>query len=72
MNYRVTHATIYRYSKIGVAVPQPRPSHAAHEARQTCWQTQLEVKPVPTLCVDQTDFFGNRTTYITIQEPHDS
>ncbi len=72
MNYRVTHATIYRYSKMVSLCHNLVHLTPRTEGRQTCWQTQREVKPVPTLMRDQTDFFGNRTTYITIEEPHDA
>ncbi len=71
MNYRVMHSTIYRYGK-----PVSLCHNLVHltprtEGRQVCLQTQREVQPAPTLMRDQADFFGNWTTYFTVEEPHD-
>jgi transglutaminase-like putative cysteine protease len=71
MNYRVMHTTTFRYSK-----PVSLCHNIVHLApradeRQKCHRCEVEVKPAPALIREQTDYFGNRATYFTIEEPHD-
>jgi transglutaminase-like putative cysteine protease len=71
MKYRVTHTTAYRYGKQvslchNLVHLTPRTC-----ARQTCLSSQLQMTPAPKLCVEQTDFFGNRATYFMVEEPHE-
>jgi transglutaminase-like putative cysteine protease len=71
MTYRVTHKTSYTYSSSvslchNLAHLTPR-----HASRQACLHSELLVDPAPTLLKPQLDFFGNRTTYFTIEQPHD-
>ena len=71
MNYRVTHATTYRYSKPVSLCHNLLHLTPRSDGRQTCLRSEIEVKPAPTLIREQADFFGNRETYFTIEEPHD-
>ncbi len=71
MNYRITHTTTYRYSK-----PVSLCHNIVHltpraDGRQQCLGSEVSVKPAPALVREQTDYFGNRATYFTIEEPHD-
>jgi transglutaminase-like putative cysteine protease len=71
MNYRVTHTTIYYYSK-----PVSLSHNIVHltprsDDRQTCVHRELEITPAPVLVKDEVDYFGNATTYFTLEEPHD-
>jgi transglutaminase-like putative cysteine protease len=71
MTYRVTHTTTYSYSKVvslchNLAHLTPR-----HAPRQACLHSELQVTPTPAVQRPQLDFFGNRATYFTIEEPHD-
>jgi len=71
MTYRVTHTTTHRYGKVvslchNLVHLTPRTC-----ARQTCLFSQLQVTPAPKLFVEQADFFGNRATYFTVEEPHE-
>lgn len=70
IRYRVTHVTEYRYT---ASVPQcQNEAHLLPRAtpRQKCEHTQLRIEPSPAVCQDREDFFGNRVTYFTIQDPH--
>jgi transglutaminase-like putative cysteine protease len=67
----VSHRTIYRY---GATVSVSH--HLLHlEPRATAWQrgrdTALEVDPAPAVRAEDRDSFGNPTTFLTIQQPHD-
>ena len=71
MNYRVMHTTTYRYSKPvslchNIVHLMPRGT-----GRQIVRSSEVEMKPAPALVREQTDYFGNRATYFTIEEPHD-
>ncbi|HVS35113.1 MAG TPA: transglutaminase family protein [Gemmataceae bacterium] len=71
MKYTVRHTTTYRYSK-----PVSLGHNIVHLAprstnRQKCFRSEIEVKPVPALIREETDYFGNRATYFAIEEPHD-
>jgi transglutaminase-like putative cysteine protease len=71
MTYRVMHTTTYFYGKLvslchNLAHLTPRPG-----GRQTCRRSDLDVTPTPTLVRERVDYFGNRMTYFTVEEPHD-
>ena len=70
IRYRVTHVTAYRYT---ASVPQcQNEAHLLPRAtpRQKCEHARLRIEPLPTVCQDREDFFGNRVTYFAVQEPH--
>lgn len=70
VRYRCRHLTRYDYGE-SVSVSQhvlhlkPRP-----HARQTVHSASLTVVPAPSSGADWTDYFGNSTTYVAIEEPH--
>jgi transglutaminase-like putative cysteine protease len=70
MKYRLTHITHYEYNdSVSLChneahlVPRPTPF-------QTVVYNQLNISPLPSLQQDRVDFFGNPTTYFSIQFPH--
>ncbi len=68
--YEVSHRTTYRYS-----IPVSFSHHLIHLspracARQTCHRTALIVLPTPTHHAQAIDYFGNPTSYITLQHKH--
>ena len=72
MKYRVTHRTEYFYSGTvsqchNLAHLRPRDSE-----RQQCRQHQLHIEPAPNDAAEHADFFGNRMSYFSIQQPHRS
>ena len=69
--YEVTHRTEYRYAgpvttSYGWGCLTPRDL-----SDQVCRSTRVEVSPTATLVSGSVDFFGNRTSYFEVHEPHD-
>src|ERR1700733_6690568 len=70
MNYTVTHRTTYHYhsdvaySRL-VAHLVPRAT-----ARQRPRSFEVRLSPEPVKSFERPDFFGNTTSWITIDEPH--
>jgi len=68
--YDVSHRTLYRYSQ-AVSISHhmlhllPRPCD-----HQVCHRTALYVTPTPAVSTSGTDFFGNPTNFLTVQEQH--
>ena len=70
MRLRITHKTTYRYGETA--------STSHHEARltprasenQRTLTHELEILPEPTVRRGRLDFFGNKTTYFGLTEPH--
>lgn len=72
MIYDVSHVTTFEYAaKVDIS------QHVLHLAprttrRQIVHRHSLAVTPPVTLTKDATDYFGNLTTYFTIEAPHDT
>lgn len=69
-HYRISHTTTYSYTETvslcqNVAHLRPRTS-----ARQVCERSILLIEPNPAVLEERIDYFGNPTTYFTVQEPH--
>ena len=71
MRFRVRHLTTYHYSE-----PVQLSHHAAHlrpraDTGQRCSSVDLQIRPFPAVLRDDgADYFGNPTTFFTIQDPH--
>ena len=70
MIYEVSHRTVYDYS-----VPVSISHHLLHlaprdSAFQTCRDTAVEISPPPSVRAPGVDYFGNPTTFVTIQQSH--
>ncbi|SNS39340.1 Transglutaminase-like enzyme, putative cysteine protease [Azospirillum sp. RU38E] len=70
MRYRCRHVTRYSYGEMVTSshllahlAPRPHP-------RQTGRVTDMTILPWPASLVDRLDWFGNPTTYASIQTPH--
>jgi transglutaminase-like putative cysteine protease len=71
MTYRIVHNTTYKYKH-----PVAFGNHAVYltprsRPHVTCLSNELRVTPVPATQSERIDYFGNRVTLFTIQEPHD-
>lgn len=70
MLYEVSHHTTFTYQqKVSIS------HHLLHLSpriceHQTCRHHSLIIEPPPTISKEATDYFGNPTTYLTIEEPH--
>lgn len=70
MRYRVTHTTIYAYDElVSIGHNEVRLEPRA-TARQRCLATRLEIDPTPAVLSPELDYFGNRASFFTLQEPH--
>lgn len=70
MIYEVSHRTVYRYSQ-----PVSVSHHLLHLAPrgapfQSCGDFAIEISPAPSVQAAATDYFGNPTTFVTIQQTH--
>jgi transglutaminase-like putative cysteine protease len=68
--YEVSHRTAYRYSQ-----PVSISHHLLHltprdGAFQSCRDTALEITPAPSVRAPGVDYFGNPTTFVTVQQNH--
>jgi transglutaminase-like putative cysteine protease len=70
MIYEVSHRTVYRYSQ-----PVSISHHLLHLTPrdggwQACRDTAVEIMPAPSVRAPGIDYFGNPTTFVTIQQGH--
>jgi transglutaminase-like putative cysteine protease len=71
MFYRVEHTNRYNY-RSHVSLCHNLVHLEARDAPwQTCLKSELRVSHPPAVSIPQTDYFGNRATFFTVQEPHD-
>lgn len=71
MKYRVTHITEFLYhAQVGLCHNEARllPMELPH---QQVLSATLDIEPSPQDRFDRLDYFGNRTSYFSIQEPHE-
>ncbi|MCP5433531.1 MAG: transglutaminase family protein [Alphaproteobacteria bacterium] len=72
MRFDVSHRTVYGYGQpVSLSHHLLRLTPRA-TPRQTCHRSGLAVTPSPDVSRTSSDYFGNATTYITVQEPHTS
>ena len=70
MKMRIAHRTEYVYSD-----PVSVSHHLAHvvprnSSTQTCLSRELTISPEPAIRRERVDWFGNRSVYFSVQEPH--
>lgn len=70
MIYEVSHRTVYRYSQ-AVSVSH----HLLHltprsAPNQACRDTAIEIAPAAVVRASDVDYFGNPTTFVTVQQNH--
>ena len=70
MKYRIRHFTRYRYSE---AVTNSQ--HDLHLLprdlpHQRCLSSELEIAPLPSVCEERQDYFGNRATHMVLASVH--
>lgn len=71
MRYRVIHTTEFRYeARVGLCYNEARllPRELPH---QKVLAAALQIDPPPNDHYERLDYFGNRTAYFSIQQPHD-
>jgi transglutaminase-like putative cysteine protease len=71
MKYRVIHTTELIYdTQVGLCHNEARlqPHELPH---QKVFSSELQIEPVPHDYYERLDYFGNRTAYFSIHQPHD-
>jgi len=68
--FRISHTTTYRYGQ-----PVTLSQHVVHlRPRETPWQTclssEISSAPAPSLQTQDTDYFGNPVSYLTLDDDH--
>jgi transglutaminase-like putative cysteine protease len=72
MKYRVTHKTEYSYAgQVTQCLNEAHlvPRNTPHQRRLS---NQLNIDPSPSDYIDRQDFFGNRVSHFSIEQPHTS
>lgn len=71
MIYNIVHRTTYRYkspvslgSHVACLTPRSIPRHSLAHSR-------LHIDPTPASLTERVDYFGNRLTFFTVEEPHE-
>ncbi len=71
MRYRITHTTEFLYeARVGLCYNEARLLPRALP-QQTVVSAALQIEPAPNDCYERFDFFGNRTAYFSLQQPHE-
>lgn len=70
MIYRVTHTTTYSYSDSVSLSHNLLHLTARNSSHQVCHRSRLLISPVPAVSTASMDFFGNYSTFFTVQELH--
>jgi transglutaminase-like putative cysteine protease len=70
MTYRVTHRTTYRYSEPVTLCHNVLRLTPRNHTGQSCLVTELLVEPTPAVMSNYVDYFGNPSTFFTVQDRH--
>lgn len=70
MHYRVTHTTTYAYEELVSICHNEMRLEPRSAPRQRCLATALAIEPTPAVLATELDYFGNRASFFTLQEPH--
>jgi transglutaminase-like putative cysteine protease len=70
MHYRVTHVTTYAYEELVSICHNELRLEPRSAPQQRCLATALAIDPTPAVLSTELDYFGNRASFFTVQEPH--
>ncbi len=70
MRYRVTHSTTYSYEELVSIGHNEVRLEPRGTATERCLATELAIEPTPAVRASERDYFGNPTSFFTLQEPH--
>ena len=70
MKYKITHKTHYNYHEMVNLAHNESWLVPSSSPFQTCLQTHISVDPKPATFHEYTDFFGNKVSCFSIQQPH--
>lgn len=70
MRYRVQHTTTYGYEELVSICHNEVHLEPRTTSRQRCRRMRLTIEPTPAVLTGERDYFGNPTSFFTVQEPH--
>ena len=70
MIYKVHHTTTYTDTDTVSGCHNELHLHPRDSVQQRCHAYILGIQPMPAVCSEHHDFFGNPTTFLAIHEPH--
>ena len=70
MRYRVVHSTTYTYEEIVSIGHNEVRLEPRGTSTERCLSTELAIEPAPAVRASERDYFGNLTSFFTLQEPH--
>ncbi len=70
MKYQIRHETRYRYTEAVTNSQHDLHLLPRELPHQRCLSSGLDIKPMPSVCQERADYFGNRATHLEIQQPH--
>ena len=68
--HQVTHTTNYEYSEPVLLCQNLAHLTPRSVPEQQCWLSDLAITPQPAVMSNRIDYFGNPSTFFTVQEPH--
>jgi transglutaminase-like putative cysteine protease len=70
MRYRVQHTTTYGYEELVSICHNEVHLEPRTTPRQRSRRMRLSIEPTPAVLTGERDYFGNPTSFFTVQEPH--
>ena len=70
MRYRVQHTTTYGYEELVSICHDEVHLEPRTTPFQRCRRMRLTIEPTPAVLSGERDYFGNPTSFFTVQEPH--
>jgi len=70
MRYRVSHTTTYEYEELVSIGHNEVRLEPRVTSTQVCLSSELVIEPTPAVRASGRDYFGNPTSFFTLQEPH--
>jgi transglutaminase-like putative cysteine protease len=70
VKYKVTHTTEYQYNELTAVCHNLVHLTPRRSARQRCQDFRLEISPEPAHLASRQDYFGNQSSYFSIQQSH--
>lgn len=70
MKYKITHKTHYNYHEMVNLAHNESWLVPISSPFQNCIQTHISIEPKPAIFYEYTDFFGNKVSHFSIQQPH--
>ncbi len=70
MKYQIRHETRYRYTEAVTNSQHDLHLLPRELPHQLCLSSGLDIKPMPSVCQERADYFGNRATHLVLAVAH--